>query len=98
TAVVGPTRPDLTIIFDLPPELGLRRAAERKRQSVNGQAGEKALDRFEMMNMAFHRSLREEFLAIAKAEPERCAVIDASRDVQRVADDTWTVVRQRLNL
>jgi dTMP kinase len=98
TAVVGTTRPDLTIIFDLPPELGLRRIAERKRHSANGEAGNKALDRFETMNMAFHRSLREEFLAIAKAEPERCAVIDAARDVQQVADETWMAVRQRLNL
>jgi dTMP kinase len=97
-AVVGSTRPDLTIIFDLPPELGLRRTAERKRQSANGEASDKALDRFETMNMAFHRSLREEFLAIAKAEPERCAVIDASRDTQHVAEEAWTAVRQRLNL
>jgi dTMP kinase len=98
TAVVGPTRPDLTIIFDLPPELGLRRATERKRQSTNGEDNDKAPDRFETMNMAFHRSLREEFLAIAKAEPERCAVIDASRDVQHVADEAWRIVRQRFEL
>ena len=45
-----------------------------------------------------YRSLREEFLTIAKAEPERCAVIDASRDVQHVADEAWTIVRQRLKL
>ena len=98
TAIVGPTRPDLTIIFDLPPELGLRRAAERKRQNTNGKTSNEALDRFETMNMAFHRSLREEFLTIAKNEPGRCAVIDASRDVQRVADDAWAAVRQRLQL
>jgi dTMP kinase len=98
TAVVGPTRPDLTIIFDLPPELGLRRIAERKRQGANGEAGGTVLDRFETMNMAFHRSLREEFLAIAKAEPERCVVVDASRGVQQVADETWTAVRQRLKI
>jgi dTMP kinase len=98
TAVVGSTRPDLTLIFDLPPELGLRRTAERKRQSTNDEASDKALDRFETMNMAFHRSLREEFLAIAKAEPERCAVIDAARDVQHVAEEAWMAVRQRLDL
>ncbi|MGO9986635.1 MAG: dTMP kinase [Rhodomicrobium sp.] len=98
TAVVGPTQPDLTIIFDLPPELGLRRAAERKRQSESGDAIEKALDRFETMNLAFHRNLREEFLAIAKAEPERCAVVDASKDVQPVADEVWAFVRARFKL
>ncbi len=98
TAVVGPTQPDLTIIFDLPSELGLRRAAERKRQSESGDASARALDRFETMSMAFHRNLREEFLAIAKAAPERCAVVDASQDVQRVADEVWAVVRSRFKL
>ncbi|MGO9172106.1 MAG: dTMP kinase [Rhodomicrobium sp.] len=98
TAVVGATRPDLTIIFDLPPELGLRRAAERKRQRADGDSADKGLDRFETMSLAFHRSLREEFLAIAKAEPKRCVVVDASKDMQRVADETWAVVRERFKL
>jgi len=98
TAVVGATRPDLTIIFDLPPELGLRRAAERKRRRADGDSADKGLDRFETMSLAFHRSLREEFLAIAKAEPKRCAVVDASKDVQHVADETWAIVRERFKL
>ena len=97
-AVVGATRPDLTIIFDLPPELGLRRAAERKRERTQGSAAEQGLDRFETMSMAFHRSLRAEFLAIAKAEPERCVVVDASKDMQAVADRVWAVVRERFKL
>ena len=97
-AVVGATQPDLTVVFDLPPELGLRRAAERKLQNRNGGSKGKALDRFETMNMAFHRSLREEFLAIAKAEPERCVVVDASRDVKRVAEEVWAIVRARFKL
>ncbi|MGO8954812.1 MAG: dTMP kinase [Rhodomicrobium sp.] len=98
TAVVGATRPDLTLIFDLPPELGLRRAAERKHPRPDGDAPGKGLDRFETMSLAFHRSLREEFLAIAKAEPQRCAVVDASKDVQRVADEAWAIVRERFKL
>ncbi len=98
SAVVGVTRPDLTIMFDLPPEQGLRRAAERKRPSEDGAAGGAGLDRFEAMNMAFHRSLRDEFLAIAKDEPQRCAIVDASRDVQHVADEVWRIVRERLKL
>ncbi len=96
-AVVGSTRPDLTIIFDLPPELGLKRAAERKARSASAAAGE-APDRFETMTMAFHRSLREEFLAIAKAEPERCVVIDASETALNVQDKIWAVVRDRFSL
>jgi len=97
-AVVGSTQPDLTIVFDLPPELGLKRAAERKVQSASGEAGENVPDRFETMNMAFHRSLREEFLSIAKAEPKRCVVVDASETPLRVEDKIWAIVRERFRL
>jgi dTMP kinase len=97
-AVVGSTQPDLTIIFDLPPELGLKRAAKRKAQSASGEASGASPDRFETMNIAFHRSLREEFLAIAKAEPKRCVVIDASETARRVEDKIWALVRERFEL
>ncbi len=98
SAVVGSTRPDLTIIFDLPPELGLRRAAGRKQEGADGDPAGIDLDRFETMNLAFHRNLRDEFLAIAKAEPERCVVVDASRNMQMVADEAWSVIRKRFDL
>ncbi len=97
TAVVGSTRPDLTIIFDLPPELGLRRVAARRRKE-EAPSSPSELDRFETMNLAFHRSLREEFLAIAKAEPNRCVVVDASKDVNRVAGEVWLIVRERFKI
>lgn len=98
SAVVGATRPNLTVVFDLPPELGLKRAAGRKRQTPGAEATEDDLDRFETMNLAFHRSLRDEFLAIAKAEPERCVVVDASRSMLVVADEVWAIVRKRFDL
>ena len=97
-AVVGSTLPDLTIIFDLPPELGLKRAAGRKAQSTSGETAEKIPDRFETMNLAFHRSLRAEFLAIAKQEPKRCVVVDASESERRVEDKIWAIVRERFSL
>ena len=97
-AVVGSTLPDLTIIFDLPPELGLKRAAGRKAQNTSGETAEKIPDRFETMNLAFHRSLREEFLAIAKQEPKRCVVVDASESERRVEDKIWAIVRERFSL
>jgi dTMP kinase len=98
SAVVGATRPDLTLIFDLPPEIGLKRAAERNGEKAKEDGGEGAPDRFETMNMAFHRSLREEFLAIAKAEPERCAVIEATESPRRVEEKVWSIVRDRFKL
>jgi dTMP kinase len=98
SAVVGATKPDLTIVFDLAPELGLKRAAERKREGAGGEAKGAEPDRFETMNLAFHNSLREEFLAIAKAEPQRCVVVDAARNLQVVADEVWGIVRRRFDL
>jgi dTMP kinase len=87
--VVGPTRPDLTLILDLPAEEGLRRAAVRA--SVSNQD----TDRFEAMSPRFHESLRREFLEIAEAEPWRCAVINANRPIEAVAADVWATVIQR---
>lgn len=88
--VVGATRPDLTLVLDLPPELGLARADARR------QARSEATDRFEAEDIGFHRALRAAFLAIAEEEPARCVVIDASRDADAVAADIWSHVEARL--
>ena len=64
---IGDFRPDLTLILDLPVEIGLDRARRRS-------GGE---DRYENMGVDFHRRLRDGFLEIANREPERCIVIDA---------------------
>jgi dTMP kinase len=98
STVVGTTRPDLTLIFDVAPEVGLQRAAERQSKAAGAGQSEVEPDRFEAMNLTFHGSLREEFLAIAKAEPARCKVLDASRSVQAVADEVWSIVRKRFGL
>jgi dTMP kinase len=45
-----------------------------------------------------HRSLREDFLAIAQAEPERCVVAGASKDAQHAGDEVWAIVRKRFSL
>lgn len=91
-AVVGETRPDVTIVLDLAPEESLRRIAARNK--ANGSQN----DRFEAMNLTFHKSLREEFLAIARNEPGRCAVFDAALPQEALAQNIWMTVRQRLSL
>ncbi|MDZ4792058.1 MAG: dTMP kinase [Hyphomicrobiales bacterium] len=91
-AIVGATRPDLTIILDLPPEEGLRRAKARAEMAKDG-----APDRFESMEIAFHNNLRQEFLDIAAVEPKRCALVDAARSIDAISADIWAVVKQRLN-
>ena len=87
TQVLGEARPDLTLVFDLPPEAGLARAQAR--------GGEM---RFESKGLAFHQKLRDGFLAIARAEPDRCAVIDAAAPIEAVGQAVWAVVRARLGL
>ena len=81
--IVGNTRPDLTIILDIDPEVGLSRAKGR------GASGE---DRFEKKGLAFHRSIRDGFLAIAARDPARCRVIDTARPSDDVSADIWKYV------
>jgi dTMP kinase len=78
--VQGDLRPDLTLVFDLPVEVGLGRAAARGR-----------LDRFEQEGRAFFDAVRSTYLARAEAEPGRYRVIDASRSLAEVqgALDAW---------
>src|SRR5690606_11544171 len=68
--------PDMTLIFDLDPEEGLRRATARR--------GADQADRFEKENLAIHQRRRRAFLGIAESEPDRCVVVDASGDVETV--------------
>ena len=86
--VVGQTRPDLTFILDVPADVGLERALLRRR-------GEGA-DRFEAEDRSFHDRLRQAFLAIAEREPKRCAVINATADMDTVEKEIWRIVEQRL--
>jgi dTMP kinase len=86
-AINGMT-PDLTLILDLDPELGLRRAGERR--------GAGAVDRFEREALSIHRRRRKAFLDIARNEPERCVVIDAERDVDAIAADIVKTVARVL--
>ncbi len=71
--------PDLTIILDIDPEEGMRRALARR--------GEQTADRFEKETLAVHRRRRDAFLEIAHREPGRCVVVDAARDEEAVAAD-----------
>ena len=83
-AIVGDTRPALTLIFDIDPALGLSRARER------GDA--RAEDRYERKGLAFHMKLREGFLEILRRNPKRCRLIDAAQDVDAVTQDVWSVL------
>ena len=85
---LGDFAPDLTLILDLPVAEGLARAAKR-----SGSA-----DRFERLDPAFHERLRQGFQQIAAADPQRCAVIDASGDVDNVHLAVLAAVAARLDV
>lgn len=85
---VGDFAPDLTLILDLPVETGLARAAARRGVET----------RFESLGSGFHERVRAGFRAIAEAEPKRCALIDATGDVDTVHRAIVAVARERLGL
>lgn len=78
--------PDLTLILDVPPETGMARAASRGA----------AADRYERLDAGFHARVRAGFLAIAAAEPRRCAVLDATREPDAVFDAILAEISARL--
>lgn len=81
-------RPDLTLVLDLPAATGLARA--------NARRGADDADRFERDDLAIHEARRRGFLALAKAEPLRVAVIDADAAPEMVAARIWAEVERRL--
>ncbi|MEP9353467.1 dTMP kinase [Xanthobacter sp. KR7-65] len=86
----GDCRPDLTLVLDVPPEIGLARAATRGKGAV--------ADRFEREGADYHAAVRAAFLDRAAADPGRCAVVDASADPDAVADAIAAIVAARLGL
>ena len=86
--IVGRTRPDVTLILDVPARVALERVAGR---SVGP-------DRFERESPEFHARLREAFLSIARAEPERCVVIDANRPPSEVLDAALAALSARIGV
>jgi len=78
----GGLEPDLTILLDVDPEIGIRRKA----------AG--ARNRFETFDLAFHQRVRDGFLALAREEPQRWRVIDSSRHIDLVFADALAAVAE----
>ena len=85
---VGKLQPNLTIILDLPAEVGLERAKERGVGAT----------RYERMGIDFHRRLRDGFLSIADDNSERCTVIDANQSIETISKSIITLVAERFPL
>ena len=84
--VQGGLRPDMTLLLDLPVDLGLKRAGERSEP-----------DRFEQEKQAFFERVRASYLAMAEAEPKRYRIIDASGSIDEVQSRIKTVLDKLTN-
>lgn len=87
-ATIGDLAPDLTLVLDVPADIGLQRAAARR--------AEAAADRFESEMPAFHQKLRDAFVAIAEREPQRCVLIDATKTPDEVAAAIYAAVAAKI--
>lgn len=87
--LLGNAAPDLTLLLDLPPKVGLARATKR------GNVDE---SRFEQMEMKFHESVREGFLSLARQSPERIHIIDATPSAEEVHRAIIRTVNARFGL
>lgn len=85
---LGDFAPDLTVILDVPVEIGMQR--------MNARDGDP--DRYERMDTAFHERLRQGFLDIAAKNPDRCEVIDAAADIDTVTARIFDCVARRLGV
>jgi len=86
--VLGGFTPNLTIVLDLPIEIGLERAEKR------GTGG----TRYERMGLKFHQRLRDAFLMIAEENPERCVVFNANKSIKLTSNAIIDFVSKRFNL
>lgn len=86
-------KPDLTLIIDLPVEDGLDRAHGRMQEIEDESSRE---DRYEKMGTGFHELVRTAFMDIAAEEPERCALIDGTKDPKGVHAEIWAAVSDKL--
>ncbi|WP_397536721.1 dTMP kinase [Rummeliibacillus pycnus] len=84
---IGDYMPDMTILFDLNPEIGLSRINAHKEREVN---------RLDIESLAFHQKVREAYLMLAEKFPERIHVIDASKSLEEVFQNVWKVLRNAL--
>ena len=82
------TWPDLTLLFDIDPELGLERIRTNQGREVN---------RLDLEKIEFHKKVRETFLNLAKKYHDRYVIIDASKSQKEVEEEVYNIIKERLN-
>ena len=83
------TFPDLTILFDIQPELGLERISKNSNREVN---------RLDLEKLDFHKKVREGFLKLAKKYPERFYIVDASQPFLDVCLEVYDLIKYKLKV
>lgn len=89
---VGDFKPDLTIILDIDPKIGLARSFKKAEGMINKET------RIEKQGLAWHERLRHGFLKIAEDNPDRCVVLDANKSIDDLHNDIVGLVSQRFGL
>lgn len=79
--------PDLTVLLDLPVEIGLGR-----------RVGTGEVNRLDMEGKKFHQSVRDAYLALAKKDKKRWAVVDAGKDIEEVENDIWQIIAKKMKI
>ncbi|HEY9570476.1 MAG TPA: dTMP kinase [Metalysinibacillus sp.] len=85
---IGHIMPDITILFDIEPKVGLARIAANDGREVN---------RLDKESLAFHEKVREGYKKVAEMYPERTIIIDADDEISAVEEKVWQVLQARLN-
>lgn len=81
------TYPDMTILLDLPVEIGLGR-----------RVGTGEVNRLDMEGKKFHQSVRDAYLALAKKDQKRWRVVDAGKEIDQVEDDIWKIIAKKMKI
>ncbi|MFJ5768102.1 dTMP kinase [Lysinibacillus sp. NPDC093210] len=84
---IGKKLPDLTILFDINPEVGLARIHAH---------GDREVNRLDVESLAFHQKVREGYLQLVKRYPERINVVNADQSIERVVEDVWAILYEAI--
>lgn len=85
--VIGTYMPDVTIYFDVPPEVGLQRIFKNRSDEVN---------RFDQESLNFHKKVYEGYTKVRERFPERIRTVDASQSIERVTEEVWKIVEDAI--
>jgi len=80
---IGKKLPDLTILFDISPEVGLARIHAH---------GDREVNRLDVESLAFHEKVREGYLQLVTRYPERINVVNADQSIEHVVEDVWALL------